>query len=402
MAKASWGGYHHVLREAALLGGGVLCVALIAWLDFITGPHLSCSIFYLIPVAACAWWGGFPHGILLALAGSIGWHLVDWLENPLIPEIIGVWNGIARFATLALTSSLISRLHTGMLRERQFARTDSLTGAANARTFYETAATEAERAGRAGRPLTVAYLDLDNFKQLNDRMGHATGDAALIHVVQVSRVNLRSSDLVARLGGDEFALLLPEMEANGALGLLGRVQELLADEMIRKGWPVTVSIGAITFIRPTWDVDLMVQRVDALMYQAKKNGKGRLVHHIEQDAQGATGEKSPQVNRRAGGRVICNRPANARPEGQEQEVFVIVRDISVRGVGLFLEQSFPPGTLLIVEPSLTHGPKTLLAKVVRTSPEGEGWIHGCELPTRLESADLRAWYDHSLVKPCDR
>src|SRR5262249_5901959 len=145
--------------------------------------------------------------------------------------------------TLALTTSLVSRLHAGILRERLLARTDPLTGAANGRTFYEAVAAEAERARRADRPLTLAYLDLDDFKQLNDRLGHAAGDAALLRVVQTVQAHLRGSDLLARLGGDEFALLLPETEAEGAAALLVRVQRLVAEEMVRQGLPVTLSIG---------------------------------------------------------------------------------------------------------------------------------------------------------------
>src|SRR5947209_3726117 len=83
------------------------------------------------------------------------------------------------------------------------APTDALTGAANGRTFYECVTVEVGRARRLTRPLTLAYLDLDNFKQLNDRLGHAAGDQALMHFVQVVRQNLRNADVLARLGGDE-------------------------------------------------------------------------------------------------------------------------------------------------------------------------------------------------------
>src|SRR5262245_23499634 len=131
-----------------LLTGGLFLAWLVALLDYLTGPHLSFSLFYVAPVVACAWWGGFPHGIFVALAGAVGWHFVDLLENPLLPPAAGVWNGVVRFCTLALAGSLVARLHAGVLRERCLARTDPLTGAANARTFYETAATEAERASR--------------------------------------------------------------------------------------------------------------------------------------------------------------------------------------------------------------------------------------------------------------
>src|SRR5207237_828725 len=147
-----------------------------------------------------------------------------------------------RFGTLVLTSSVVARLHTAVLREHLLARTDPLTGAANGRTFYETVQVECDRARRASRHLTLAYFDVDDFKLLNDRFGHAAGDAALLQVVRTIHLHLRTSDLLARLGGDEFALLMPEIDADGAVLLLDRLQTMLGDEMTRSGWPVTFSV----------------------------------------------------------------------------------------------------------------------------------------------------------------
>jgi diguanylate cyclase (GGDEF)-like protein len=388
------------LSNSLLVGVGLLLVALIALLDYETGPYLSFSIFYLIPVALCAWWGGFSHGILLSLAGAVASHYIDTLENPLLVPTIGVWNGIVRFGTLVLTSSLISRLHTGIIREHLLARTDSLTGAANGRTFYEVAATEVERARRTVRPLTLAYLDLDNFKQLNDQLGHAAGDAALVHVVRSIRPHLRGSDVLARLGGDEFALLLPETDAAGASALLTRLQELLSKEMADKGWPVTMSIGAITFLRPLGDVDVMIQRVDSLMYAAKRKGKGRAEHQVVAEAWEPL-PTSGGVERRATARVLCEHTARVRlREGEDQEEFATVRDISTGGICLALERRYAQGTLLIVEP-LLPGAATLLARVIHAAPEADKWRHGCELSTRLGDEELRRWMREGVVEsPC--
>jgi diguanylate cyclase (GGDEF)-like protein len=345
-------------------------------------------------VVVSAWWGGFSHGILLALAGSVACGLVDSLENPTLPPVAVMWNGITRFGTLALTCSLVSRLHASMVRERRLARTDSLTGAANARTFYETAAQEAERARRTGRPLTMAYLDLDDFKQLNDRLGHAAGDAALVHAVAAVRAQLRGADLLARLGGDEFALLLPDTDADGAVALLRRIQALLGQEMHRKALPVTFSIGAITFGRPCTDVDLMIRRIDALMYQAKVRGKGRIEHVATRD-NAPTADEPQAVERRATARVLCNCIARVRQEGRSEspEDYATVRDISAVGVGLYLEREFPIDTLVIVEP-LSAGVKPLLVRVRRVLREGGGFLHGCELSTRLSDAELHCWVGH--------
>ncbi len=388
--------YRGGLRGALLVIGGLIAVCLIALLDYGTGPHLSCSIFYLIPVAACAWWGGFSHGILLALAGSVAWHLIDILENPTIPPAAGVWNGVVRFCTLTLVSSLVSRLHTGVHRERRLARTDPLTGAANARTFYEVTENEADRARKASAPLTLAYLDVDDFKQLNDRLGHAAGDAALRHVVETIHHDLAGSGLLARLGGDEFALLLPDLEPGEALALLLRLQEQLSHEMARCGWPVTLSVGAITFLRPGTDVDLMIRRIDALMYKAKRKCKGRVEHAIErEDQQPRPGERR-RAQRRATARVICGRTARVRGEDQEPtlEVPATVSDISAGGVGLSLEVPFLLDTVLVVEP-LVPGARPLLARVVRVVPEGVRWLHGCALSHRLNAEELRGWLGSS-------
>ncbi len=376
----------------ALTVAGLVTVALTALLDYETGPALSLSVLYLIPVALCAWWGGFTHGMLLALAASFAWGVVENWENPEFPVAVGLWNGIARFATLVITASLVARLHAGVVRERRLARTDPLTGAANGRTFYEAVAAEGERAARTGRPLTLAYLDLDNFKQLNDRDGHAAGDAALLDLVRTIAPNLRTVDVVARLGGDEFALLLPETDADGAVALLTRLQGLVGQRMASTGRGVTVSIGAVTFRKPLWDIDLMVQQVDALMYTAKRRGKDRVEHAVVHSADDLRPGDRLRLERRATARSVCAHAARVRPDGAPTagEVLATIHDLSPDGIGLRTDRRFADGSVLIVEP-LAGGAKTLLARVVRTTTDGGGWLHGCELSTPLEEAELEHW-----------
>jgi diguanylate cyclase (GGDEF)-like protein len=388
------------VRSALLVVAGLVLVVLIALVDFGTSPHLSLSIFYMIPVAVCAWWGGFAHGILVSLAAAVAWYVVDGLESQAIPPIFMLWNAVVRFGSLVLTSSLVTRVHIGVLRERLLARTDVLTGAANARTFYEVAAAESERGVRNGHPLTLAYLDLDHFKQLNDRLGHAAGDAALIHLVETIRPNLRASDLLARLGGDEFALLLPETDAAAAAALLARIQQLISLAMACKNWPVTLSMGAITFVRPSLDIDLMIQRVDAVMYRAKQKGKARLEHVVVQP-ESFHDDDGRAVEKRSTARVLCNRSARLRLEGEDsgEGEYATVRDISSAGLSLDLEKQFPAGTLLIVEP-LAPDVKTLLARVAHAAGGGRGWIHECDLSTRLSAEELKAWIGEHETAAC--
>jgi diguanylate cyclase (GGDEF)-like protein len=366
-------------------------VALIALVDYATGPLLSLSIFYLLPIAACAWWGGFAHGILLSLAGAVAWHIVDAYEIPGLPAYVGLWNGIVRFGTLVFVSSLVARLHAGVLRERFLARTDPLTGAVNGRTFYQVVARESDRAGRTGRPLTLAYLDLDKFKQLNDQLGHAAGDAALIHLVQLIRPTLRMADILARLGGDEFALLLPETDAEGAVALLTRLQATVGEAMAAAGRPVTVSIGAATFVTPRWDVDLMVQQVDALMYAAKRRGRDRVEHTTVNYLVTPITADGPRLERRATARTLCQNAARVRREGEAGvDLFATVHDLCTDGVALRLGERFPEESILLVEPLAAHA-KTLLARVVRAEPEAGGWVHGCVLSPHLSAEELQCW-----------
>jgi diguanylate cyclase (GGDEF)-like protein len=145
---------------------------------------------------------------------------------------------------------------------------------ANRRAFIEAAELELERARRSGRPLTLAFVDCDDFKSVNDELGHAEGDALLMVAAQTLRGSTRAVDAVARLGGDEFGLLLPETDGPTAQALLGRVRATLLSAMLRHHWRVGFSMGAATFITPPDSVDQMLARADELMYQAKRTAKG--------------------------------------------------------------------------------------------------------------------------------
>ena len=150
---------------------------------------------------------------------------------------------------------------------------DYLTGAANTRLLYELTQMEIDRFERYGHPFTLAYLDLDDFKRLNDKFGHAVGDLVLRKLVNAARRNLRKADIVARLGGDEFALLLPETNQESALVVLSRIQRNLLEEMMRGSWPITFSIGVITCSSSPQSADELVKMADELMYSVKREGK---------------------------------------------------------------------------------------------------------------------------------
>jgi len=384
------------LRERAtgclLVGFGFLLIGLTAVLDYKTGPELSLAIFYLLPIAAAAWWGGFAHGILLAVASVVAWHLVEITQHPGMHVGVSLWNGVVRFCFFVITSSLLTRQRVAMCREQAMARTDPLTGAANGRTFYEVAQLELLRAGRTERPFTVAYLDVDDFKAVNDQLGHAAGDVLLCQLAETIRQHTRGHDLLARLGGDEFALLLPETDGRGAAASLAKLREALLREVAKEGLQVTYSIGAATFLRPPADVDAMVRRVDALMYAVKRAGKDRVHHEVVVDPDQAVEGPTP-AERRAEVRALCSRPVRVVCDGgtERRTDFATVRDLSAKGIGLELSNRIIGGTLLTVEPVCGSRARTLLARVIRSERAEGGWVHGCELAHQLNSEELREW-----------
>jgi diguanylate cyclase (GGDEF)-like protein len=142
---------------------------------------------------------------------------------------------------------------------------------------------EIDRARRYRSPITVAYIDLDNFKVVNDQFGHSTGDLVLRNVAAHLMANLRQTDIVARLGGDEFAILLIETNPDSTESILKRVHDGLTLDMKGKNWPVTFSIGVVSCSGQSLTVDDIINRADGLMYSVKKNGKNGLQYKTYQE-----------------------------------------------------------------------------------------------------------------------
>ena len=120
------------------------------------------------------------------------------------------------------------------------------------------------------------YIDLDNFKQVNDSQGHTAGDDLLRAVAQLMKSALRKTDVAARIGGDEFALLLTETGEDEALLALSHLRSKLHAAMSAANWPVTFSVGAVAFITPPASADQAIKLADTAMYEVKQGGKNNL------------------------------------------------------------------------------------------------------------------------------
>lgn len=173
-------------------------------------------------------------------------------------------------------------LARALSREHELAITDYLTGIANARAFHTALETEIQRLARYQHPFTLAFIDLDNFKAVNDIQGHDQGDQVLITVATYLQEHLRNTDVSGRLGGDEFAVLLAETPLDTAKEVLSKLHSHLNAAMQEKGWPVTFSIGALTCYDGVEKASSLIKIADNLMYDVKKSGKNNIKYATHQ------------------------------------------------------------------------------------------------------------------------
>ena len=262
----------------------VLAVAitvLVGVADILTGFELSFGFFYLSAIGLAAWFATPTLGYAVSVACTLTWFAADRLSGATYSNgSIPFWNASVRLGFFLVVAALLSSLRRHLLTEEMLARTDPLTGVANPRAFFEALENELYRTGRYRRPLSLAYIDLDGFKEVNDRLGHSGGDDVLRFIAQNIRRNLRASDLIGRLGGDEFAVLFPETGAEGAKTVSVALRERLHRVMDDAPMAVTLSIGVATFESPPASADEAVRLVDGLMYEVKEHGKNDVLHRV--------------------------------------------------------------------------------------------------------------------------
>ena len=270
-------GVYPIMRSMGVTAIGIVFTLLIVFIDYITGYQLSFSIFYLIPIVFVTWFEGRWLGLAMAAMGMLLWAFADHLSGQRYdPHIILFWNAAVRFGFFCIIVCSLSRIKIALVREHQLSRMDTLTALANRTAFNERLQLEIDRAKRAACPLSLAYIDCDNFKKVNDTYGHHEGDLLLARIGTMMNENTRSTDLAARIGGDEFAVILPDTEAEGAVDLIKRLQSKLEDVMKQKRWPVTFSIGLVTYLSPPGSVADAIGEADRLMYTVKGSIKGSM------------------------------------------------------------------------------------------------------------------------------
>ena len=253
---------------------GIAIIGLLGILDYVTGNELTLSLFYLIPIVLVTWVVDRKAGLFMSFisgltllgaeiaAGQTYSHPIFYLLNTLIRTLFYV-----------VVVYLVTELQQSRKEEQLAARTDFVTGAVNARYFNELLQMEISRIRRYPHPITLVYVDVDNFKLVNDLFGHKIGDDVLRCIADELKAQLRVTDTIARLGGDEFVMLLPSTRQAEARAVVSKVYANLIEKMTQRNWPVTFSMGAVTCEFSPYSAEQLVNMADELMYEVKNSTK---------------------------------------------------------------------------------------------------------------------------------
>ena len=256
-------------------------LGLVAFVDVVTPPSVFLTGFYLLPIGLAVWYSTIvvtTAVLVLSLATSL------YMVFHGLPASVPVWQLLLAYLSPVIVllsfAGLIYRQKLMMQKLLDESYTDVLTGIRNRRGFLEIANFELSRLNRGEQVATLALIDLDNFKLINDTQGHAVGDALLIAVSRCMVTTLREIDIVARLGGDEFVVLLPETDDEMSKVVLERLHTNLKMLLQSFDQSASTSIGAV-IIPASNDVkiDEILAQADAVMYAVKSSAKDGVAFH---------------------------------------------------------------------------------------------------------------------------
>lgn len=242
--------------------------------DYLTGLEVRVFPFYFISVGISAWWLGRNASMAISAWNISMWEIATRWDGVTYSESwIDYWNVGCQLCSLVAFGWTVAKLRSQAQQEYANARIDILTAIPNRRALMERLIEETERAKRYGHALSIAYVDIDDFKHINDRHGHAGGDQVLKDLSSTLRQTIRASDFLARMGGDEFAILVPQIAYDELTSALKRIHSELESWATTYRWPVTISMGAACFEVPSEATDEIIRRADGLMYEVKRKGK---------------------------------------------------------------------------------------------------------------------------------
>ena len=260
----------------ARIGAAMLILAGIAWLDSYSGPEVQLFVFYLLPILYVTSQIGQRMGIVMcvicvASSVAVGWH--DGAD-------VGPAKAMTAAARLLVSVLVVvgwGRLHKMGQALAELSLTDPLTGLQNRRGCLLRGEAELTRMRRSGECLSLMYIDLDNFKAVNDIQGHKAGDRLLRVTAEVLLQSIRESDAAARMGGDEFVLILPGANSWGGRSLGETIRRGLCQAYRNEGVDASASVGVATFYEAPATFEEALHDADQVMYRTKRANKGEVL-----------------------------------------------------------------------------------------------------------------------------
>ena len=251
--------------------------ALITYFEFkAAGTYYSIDALYCLPIIQAAHIGAIRSkrstdsyfttstALLIAIIWSTVEIAIVWPSFPLIAYVFNIFSRAVIF-------TVIGRVVTRLWKEREYAHKDELTKLGNRYEFFDRMETEMVRSERSGSPYSLLFIDIDNFKTLNDEQGHHVGDQALVALAEILTESTRRVDTVTRFGGDEFVILLPETEAQFCDVLVNRIKVSAKSDFEDHGWPISLSVGQVTEVGRKKSIDEILFDADSEMYVDKKS-----------------------------------------------------------------------------------------------------------------------------------
>jgi len=242
-------------------------------------PDVHTAALFLIPISFAAWFLSPAMGWLGAFLAGILLFLYESRRHTGEPGVIFL-NAFLNVGMYSFFAFVISEIRGLYEREHDLSLHDALTGLLNLRAFTGVLTLESRRFRRHQSPLTLAYVDIDDFKSVNDTLGHRGGDIFLQDLAVTLRNTVRATDYVARLGGDEFAVLLPETDIDAARSAIAKIHENVTFLVQNHHPSVSVSIGVVTFESADDVPAEMIRMADEAMYEVKRTGKNGVAFKV--------------------------------------------------------------------------------------------------------------------------
>jgi diguanylate cyclase (GGDEF)-like protein len=252
--------------------------------QFMIGEIINMAPWYIFPPLFSSWYGSKTAGLLSAFFSTLVFVTIEVTSSRVSLAVDALLFFILPYLlAYSLLAIMITNFRNVHRIEVDAADTDNLTGIHSARSFYAELANELLRSKRYDHVFSLAYIDIDDFKNINDSLGHTAGDNLLKEVADCLVSSLRTTDIVSRLGGDEYVCLLPETNQEEAKPAFFKAVELLKKRMKKCKWEVSFSIGVVTFENLPEDIKEAIEIADKLMYSVKNDDKNNVAYQVYQE-----------------------------------------------------------------------------------------------------------------------